>query len=265
MGNTTPTREYLCALAEKAGLIAEEHFQVGVPAVWKEDETPITIADQQINDLVVGTIEADYPHIKVIGEEGCGGADESDWTILCDPIDGTIPYAVGAPISSVVLSLLHNDKPVSAAIHDPIYHGTWSAESGHGSFLNGKRVAVSTQKTLTRSNVCMVWWKGCPYNMHAVAGGLMEACVKTCNPMSIAYFGGLVASGDIEATVFPGSNAWETAAMQVLVEEAGGRVTDIHGNPMRYRWENGYLVMDGHVISNDHVHDEIIEIISSHQ
>ena len=86
----------------------------------------------------------------------------------------------------------------------------------------------------------------------------MDAGAKWMNFASVAVFGGLIASGQIEASIFPGQKAWETGAMQVIVEEAGGKVTDIYGKPMRYG-PNGEI--EGHIVSNGWIHDELVEIV----
>jgi fructose-1,6-bisphosphatase/inositol monophosphatase family enzyme len=79
-------------------------------------------------------------------------------------------------------------------------------------------------------------------------------------PYSIAYLGALVSSGKLEGTIFPSSKGWETAAIQLLVEEAGGKVTDIYGNAMQYGPEGQ---INGHIVSNGSVHDELLKIVQS--
>src|SRR5262249_8391062 len=108
------------------------------------------------------------------------------------------------------------------------------------------------------SHIWTDWWKGSHYNLHIVCEKLMDAGVKWISHGSVAYFGGLVASGQVEATIFPGQKGWETAAMQLLVEEAGGKVTDIHGYEMRYGTDGE---IEGHIISNGMLHSELVRIV----
>ncbi len=108
----------------------------------------------------------------------------------------------------------------------------------------------------------MVWWKGSSFSLHAVCAKLMDAVAIWGNPLTIAYYGGLLASGEQDATIFPGRKGWETAAMQLIAEEAGGRATDIHGNSLHYGPKGE---IEGHIISNGLIHDELIRIVGSCQ
>lgn len=228
----------------------------------KSDNTPVTEADMAINQLVIDSICRDYPQVRVIGEEGEYDPGKAEFTLLCDPIDGTIPFCRGIPISAFVAAVIQGNQPLTAVIYDPFMDRLWNAERGQGGFLNDRRVTLSDHNTLKGANICMVWWQEASYNLHAACHRLMHAGGRWMNPASIAYFGGLVASGELEATIFPGNNGWETAAMQLIVEEAGGRATDIHGQPLKYgpRGE-----IEGHIISNGHFHDELVKLVRSCQ
>jgi fructose-1,6-bisphosphatase/inositol monophosphatase family enzyme len=230
--------------------------------IVKGDNTPLTKSDTDINRLVIQSIERDYPHVRVIGEEENYEPADAEYTVLCDPVDGTIPFSRGVPISAFVISVIREHQPLAAVIYDPFQGRMWHAMKGCGTYLNDRMVRVSEHRSLKRSNVCMVWWKGSPYNLHGACEKLMEAGTIWTNPCVIAYHGGLLASGEYDATIFPGQKGWETAAMQLLAEEAGGRSTDIHGNPNKY----GPLgEIEGHIISNGLLHDELVGIIASCQ
>lgn len=277
--NKCPDSGYFAKLARQAGEITRQNFCLGMEREWKEDETPLTATDTAINDLVLNELGRDFPHVRVIGEEGSDNLTEAEYTVYCDPVDGTIPFCLGVPISSFCISVVRENTPLSAVIYDPFSERLWSADKGCGCHLEvgkGKidegaigsalrplwfphlQCSVSKHSTIHKANICMVWWQGSPYNLHDVCPLIMSRGGKWMNPASIAYFGGLVASGQFEATIFPGTKAWETAAMQIIVEESGGKVTDIHGNPMRYAM-NGEI--KGHIISNGLIHDQLVELV----
>ncbi len=243
-----------------------DKFQLGMAREFKEDDTPLTQADTAINQLVIDSLRRDFPHICVIGEEGCGDIREAEYTIYCDPVDGTIPFSLGMPISAFCISVVWNGCAISGLIHDPFQKRTWHAETGRGAFIRRSygdtAVKVSQRSSLKSSNVCLLWWRNAPYNLHTFSQKLMDVGGKWMNPLSIAYFGGLVASGEFDATVFPGQKPWETSAMQVIVEEAGGTATDIHGFPLRYKGED---VVEGHIISNGLIHSDLVELIADCQ
>ncbi len=261
--NHYPKVAYLSNLAMQAGKITLQNFELGMQREWKSDETPLTATDTAINEMVLESLRCDFPHIHVIGEEGNYNVDGAEYKILLDPVDGTIPFSIGVPVSTFVISVVKENTPLVAVIYDPFNKRMWCAERGEGTWLiNSGRVHVSKHSTVHRANICLSWWKTANYNLHTVCQKLIERGATWMNPMSMAYFGGIIASGSSEGTIFPGQIGFETAAMQLIVEEAGGKVTDIYGNPMQYG-PNGEI--QGHIISNGLIHDELVEIVQSCQ
>lgn len=271
MSNSLPDVVYLHGLANKVGRIIRKYFLLENEREWKagdgpqfgSNETAMTVADKEVNQMVLEAIVRDFPQVNAIGEEGSHEVLGAEYTVTWDPIDGTHAFMVGSAVASFCITLLRGNTPLVAVIHDPLCFTprTWQAERGNGAWLNGRRIKVSKHACWERSQVCMVWWGGCRYNMHQVAEKLMNQGVTVQNPVSLAYFGGLVASGQLEATLFPGRNMWEAAAMQCVVEEAGGRVTNIHGQPIRY--DTGDI--EGCIVSNGVLHDELVRMVQECQ
>lgn len=257
-----PSRLMLIGLAYRAGDIMLRNFQLGMTRELKNDRTPVTESDTAINSLVIKILRRKFPAVDIVGEEESFRISNAEYQVLCDPVDGTIPFCRGIPISAFCISVMHQGTPIIGVIHDPFMGRTWSAERDKGAFLNENPAIVSKCPNIYESHVGMVWWKGSPYHLHDVCGRFLEIGNEWSNSMSIAYFGGLVASGEIDATVFPGRSGWETAAMQVVVEEAGGIVTDIYGQPMVYG-PNGEI--EGHIVSNGYVHEELVSLVQSCQ
>ena len=234
-------------------------FASGMKREWKEDGTPLTESDTTINRLVIAQLERDYPHITVIGEEESRIVEGSEYLVLVDPIDGTIPFCQGIPVSTFCISVLKNGVPIIAVIHDPYCNRMWFAEKGFGAMLNGEPIRVSERATLAQSTLSIVWWEGSIGNLDKACHELVDRKVKWLNLCSVAITGGLIASGDLAASIFPGQKAWETATMQLLVEEAGGVATDLNGNKLVYGKD---LKIHGHVMSNGHIHDDLLSIVA---
>ncbi len=228
----------------------------------KRDGTPVTPTDQAINRLVIRWFHDHYPHIHVISEEGSRPVNGSKYLVFCDPNDGTIPFCRGVPVSTFCLSIVKEGLPLVGLIYDPLSGRMWHATQGQGSFCNNKRIRVSSCRTMSRACVSMVWWRNSSYDLPRVCQRILNHGSQFLNLCAIAYSGGLLASGNLEATIFPGSHPWEAAAMHILVQEAGGMVTDIHGNDIRYT-PTGRI--NGHIMSNGLIHNKLLTIVNERQ
>lgn len=145
--------DYLeCAieLARHAGKIMHNHFNSGIAPESKQDETIVTIADKKINDLVLETLSKQFPDHGILAEEG-SKVDGEDYIWICDPIDGTIPYLHGVPVSTFMLALTHKGKSVLGVIYDPFQKRLFTAEKDQGAFLNGKTIQVSDQRDIDKA------------------------------------------------------------------------------------------------------------------
>ncbi len=254
-----PDANFLSFLAHDAGAIILEHFNLERNWTLKDDSTPLTEADLKINELVLNRMRGSYPHINFLGEEGNREVADAEYTALCDPIDGTADFAAGIPVSAFCLTIVKVDEPVASVIYDPFLKRMWMARRGEGAFLNGKPVHVSAHREVKDSNVMLVKWHNCGFDLVWVEGKLMEQGAKVQNITSLAYFGGLIASGTVEASIFPGRGVLETAAMQVIVEEAGGQVTDLEGDRIRYQ-SSGYKLRAGALVSNGVLHEKLLRL-----
>lgn len=252
---------YLGLLAIEAGEIITKNFRK-VDRRLKDDGTPVTIVDEAINKLVVDSISRDFPDVSIISEEGNREVSGAELRVFCDPLDGTFPFCLGLPISTFCISVLKENTPLMGLIYDPFCNRVWSAARRKGAFLHGNKIRVSQRDQIDGSQLCLIWWKRSQYNAGKVNDKLLDAGGISINPLSIAIFGGLIGQGLADGSIFPGNKGWETAAMQVIVEEAGGKVTDIHGNKMVYGSKGE---IEGHIVSNGFLHDQLVEIVASCQ
>lgn len=253
--------DFLTFLATQAGKTIVKGFSRNSKAKseWKEDETPVTDADITVNEMVLKAFKDHYPSVSVIAEEGSHIVEGSDWLVYCDPIDGTFPYATGMSISTFIISTLYKGVPMMAVIYDPFNDRMYTAEKGKGAFLNNEPLKVSEQAVLdSKAHIHLIWWKR-SLDFTPLCRKLVEKGATWMNFCTIGIVGGLIATGQFEASIFPGTKLWETAAMALIVEEAGGKCTDLQGNPINYL-DNGN--MKGHVISNGLIHDELLRLIN---
>jgi myo-inositol-1(or 4)-monophosphatase len=217
------------ALAHEAGQLAllrfrDRHFKIG----FKGPQDYLTEVDQEVERLVAARLHALFPHDGFIGEEGEGrGAHEGAPTWVVDPIDGTANFARGAPHFCVSIALTDGAKALAGAIYDPAVDELFTARTGGGAFLNGAPMQVTTTTALRTAAIEVGW------NLRAspnVFLGIMKRIAESgaapmrcgSGALALAY----VAAGRSDGFLEPVINAWDCLAGNVIVEEAGGYVSD---------------------------------------
>lgn len=252
-------QEYLSLareLAHDAGSTMKQYFKVGVESELKSDNTPVTEADKKINDMVISKISAKFPGHSIIGEEASSLKGSSNYSWVCDPIDGTIPFTYGVPTNMFSLALVKAGEPILGVLYDPYMDRLYEAVKGRGSTLNGKKLQVSKDSTLSGKRIGL---SGPPTKMVDMAGfhaATVNKHIRNIYLASTVYESSLVASGQISACVFPGVTAHDLAAVKIVVEEAGGLVTDLNGQQQRYD-----QTINGGIVSNGLVHQELLELL----
>ncbi len=243
-------------LAKQAGEIMLKYFDADQKIEIKSDDTPVTIADKTNNQMVIDEIKKHFPEDGVYGEEDSFGKDrERLW--VCDPIDGTVPYTMRLPVSVFSLALVIDGKPVLGVVYDPYLNELYEAVVGHGAFCNSKKITVNSNQLSPNSLVNIDWWSRAEYDVAAKMHDLSrETGCYILSPGSAIKGGLLVADGRFEASVFSGTKGKnvDMAAVKVIVEEAGGRVTNLFGEDQRYDQD-----IKGAIISNGVAHDDFVE------
>lgn len=234
------------------------NFTLGMTKQWKANDTPLTATDLAVNQLVIDAVKNEYPHHRVLAEEGDGGVTDSPNVWVCDPVDGTIPFSHGIPCCVFSLALVQDGTSILGVIYDPFMDRLYTAEIGQGAFMNGKPLRVSPHANLHNAAVGLGFWYRLPWQFFNLAQALDTQGAMLLNVGSIAYMGSLVSSGEFAATIFQGQQPHDTAALKVIVEEAGGKVTDLFGREQRY---DGTI--KGHIVSNGIVHGKLVELIQT--
>jgi myo-inositol-1(or 4)-monophosphatase len=226
------------AFARAGGDVLMRGFGRGVAAAQKSDlSNVVTEADLASERCIVQTIRERHPTHSIIAEEtGCDLRD-SDFTWVVDPLDGTSNFAAGIPWFGVLIALLRAGEPVVGALHLPVTGDLYCAERGGGAHCNGHRISVTTEPQL--SNVLWAW------GMDAAASdtaALQDSAllarvlqrvrnVRATNSLVDAAY---VADGRLGGMVNRSTRVWDIAAPSLIVQEAGGRYTDVAGAALRF-------------------------------
>ena len=239
-------------IARLAGDIMKQYFDGSQQVESKNDGSPVTIADKLINQLVIEKLSKIFPEDGVIGEEASTSKHGMGRKWICDPIDGTKAYTWGVPTATFSLGLVNDGRPAVGVVYDPFLDRIYTAIRNEGSYCNGKVLRVSTDG-LTNGTV-------------AVASDVKEITrlpyiLDIPKPVTFSgpiYKSVLIAKGRFVGFVEAGPTDHDMAAVQLIVEEAGGKVTGLHGEELDYT-----KPFAGVVVSNGTVHDELLSIINA--
>jgi len=222
-------KEFVAHLAIEAGEILKS--RTGSAIVRAKDGTDIvTDADEASERFIREEILRRYPDHRVLGEEYGSNEAEAEWEWVIDPLDGTVNFARGNSYFSVSIALAHQGKAQIGAVYRPFTGELFLAERGGGATLNGHPVHVSTIPRVEESIVILDWSRQQTRqdNLARMERILLASHKIRCHG-SAALDLCSIAAGQLEAFVHPRLMPWDFAAGQLIVEEAGGRVTTLEG------------------------------------
>lgn len=219
----------------------------------------VTEADHAAEKAIIAVIKSAYPEHHILSEEAGDLAMDSEYKWIIDPIDGTVNFAHGIPLNCVSIGIEKDGEIVMAAVYNPHLDEFYFAEKGKGATLNDQPIHVSTQDKAI--NACLV--TGFPYTYINTANGpleIFERFVRKGVPVrrlgSAAIDLCWVAAGRFDGFYEHKLEAWDSAAGYLIVEEAGGKVTDHAGNKFSV-YQHKLLATNGHI------HDEMVDIINN--
>jgi len=253
-------------IAREAGARLREFFSQGVETEYKGDVDVVTIADRTVEKLIRTRLSEVFPEHGVYGEEGTRERLEGQFRWYVDPLDGTTNFAHGFPQFCVSMGLEQRPSSLKAeedgtlvagVIYDPLRDELFSAEKGKGAFLNGKPIRTSPISKLAEALLAT----GFPSRKRHASPNIhfyQEFTLRSHGvrragsaALDLAY----VAAGRLEGFWEFNLNPWDTAAGILLVEEAGGRVTDFEGR--RYRIDSREILA-----SNGSIHQELLALFA---
>jgi histidinol-phosphatase len=220
----------------------------------KPDRTPVTDADTAVEDTVREILAELRPDDAILGEER-GGSVGDGRTWVLDPIDGTKNFLRGNPVWGTLIALVDGGVPVVGVVSSPAMPRRWFASAGGGAWLGERRLRVSGVASLSDAYLSTTDLRSwVEYHSRDAYISLVDACWES------RAFGDfwqyvLVAEGAVDVAVDPVANPWDLAAVQVIVTEAGGRLTDLDGRP-------GFAHGNG-LASNGLLHDAALAILQA--
>jgi myo-inositol-1(or 4)-monophosphatase len=246
----------LLKATKAAGLLIKEYAEKGFSINQKDGlNNPVTEADLASEDLIISIIRAEFPDHYILTEEAGNLPTDSNYKWIIDPIDGTVNFAHLIPLCCVSIGVEKDGEVIMGAIYNPFIDEFYFAEKGKGAFCNDKPINVSSQKSVSLS--CLV--SGFPYTYVDEPNGALEVFARFVRAgVSVRRLGSAamdlcwVACGRFDGYFEQSLKPWDSAAGFLLVNEAGGKVTNFEGDP--------YSPYDKKIIAtNGTIHDELFE------
>lgn len=250
-------RELVLKTVQQAGEILMRYFKSDrrlalMRGAVKEVSTRY---DKMVDEFIFKALSKEYPSYNFLTEERGLVDRASTRTWVIDSLDGTVNFAYGNPLFTICVALLEKGKPIASAIHAPALGELYWAERGKGAFLDKHRIGVTEIDDLGKSYVYVC--EGGERNRERVKQIISRMYARVVDLRKLGSAGleaAWVAAGRAEGYVTTQLEAWDVAAGVLLVEEAGGRVTDFRGKP--WRPERSDLVF-----SNGRIHTQLLKLV----
>ncbi len=244
---------------DAADAMAMAHFRRDLDLERKPDRSFVTVADQGIERAIRGRIAARYPGHGLVGEEYGTEAGDSATRWYIDPIDGTHNFIRGIPLFGTLLAVEHDGEMQVGVISAPALRERWFATRGGGAWNRGldgeRRIRVSRVSALQDAQ--LIFTSGRDNMASGYMPGFDALIADSWRDRGFGDFWGyaLVAEGAGEAMIETGMHPWDLAAPQIIIEEAGGRVTDVNGDRR--------IDAPSFVGSNGLLHDELLRRLAA--
>ena len=238
-----------------AGRILMDNFGSVSKVSKKSDGSLVTNVDIEVDRGIVSLIRDKFPEHSILTEETPEINGKSEYRWIIDPLDGTHNYFHGIDIFGVSICITHLDDPVIGIIYLPATGKLYCCEKGSGAYLNGKKIQVSGRKL---EDACISHNSSFRRDSKRMLEGFGRLVDSVFN---IRMFGACVrglssvAEGKVDADIQYNVKPWDLYGGALIVEEAGGKVTDFSGRP----W---YLSSGPYISSNGLIHDEIQKLLS---
>jgi myo-inositol-1(or 4)-monophosphatase len=229
--------ETAAEIAREAGAIVTSYGERKIGFDLKGEHDLVTEADRASERLIVERLRSHFPTHSIVAEEGGGNEGPSEYRWYVDPLDGTTNFAHGFPAYNVTMALERSGELIAGVIFDPLRNEMFTAEHGSGAYLNQHPIHVSKAPRIDASLVAT----GFPsrkrhlnvnvhfyYQLAMLSHGVRRAGSAA---LDLAY----VACGRLDAFWEFGLNPWDIAAGVLMIREAGGICSDMHGGPLKMR------------------------------
>jgi myo-inositol-1(or 4)-monophosphatase len=219
----------------------------------------VTEADHAAEKAIMDVIKSAFPDHYILSEEAGDLKQDSNYKWIIDPIDGTVNFAHGIPLNCVSIAIEHHGEIIMGAVYNPHMNEFYFAEKGKGATLNDKPIRVSEETKVIKA--CLV--TGFPYTYINMENGPLQIFQRfVTKGVPVRRLGSAaidlcwVAAGRFDGFYEHKLEAWDSAAGYLIVEEAGGKVTDHEGNKFSV-YQHKVLATNGKI------HDEMVEVINN--
>ncbi|HEV2403503.1 MAG TPA: inositol monophosphatase family protein [Candidatus Saccharimonadales bacterium] len=214
-----------------------KYYQSNLDVSTKPDNTPVTIVDQRAEEIIKDTIHAAFPDHTFYGEEGekVDLKNHKGFTWIIDPIDGTKSYIRGIPLFGTLLALLHDGELIVGVSNAPAWGELLYAAKGEGAFFGGKPLKVSEIQDMSEaylSNGRLKYFEDINKIPQLLKLGRQAKWARGMGDFWVYH---LVAQGKVDIMIEGSVKFWDIAAAKVIVEEAGGTMTQLDGQPINYQ------------------------------
>ena len=247
------------ALAKEAGRKILEFY--GTALTYIDSDNPLTIADREANKIITSKIREMFPNHYILTEEETDNKErlKGDFVWIIDPLDGTKEFINNIGEFTVNIALVFKGEPVLGIIYIPVTEEMYFAVKDKGAYLekhNITKLHVSNKKDLNEMNVV----KSRFHSNDKLESFLDGHGFSNVKIIGSSLKGALVASGKADVYFrFVPVNEWDICAMDIILREAGGILTDFEGNILRYNNRN--TLFKNFVASNNTVHDKLLSMI----
>lgn len=240
--------------AQAAGQLTLKYFDADVAVEWKQDNSPVTVADREAETLLRTALLGKFPNDGFLGEEHGDRPGTSGYRWIIDPIDGTRNFIRGIPIWANLVGLEYQGETIVGVLNVPALGQTYRALRGDGAYRGERRIRVTDRANLAEATAFYTSLKF--FERVGRTDDLVRLLLRTQTQRGFGDFYGfvLVAQGSGEFMVDHGVHIWDVAAIQPLIEEAGGRFTD---------WDGKVTIESTAVIaSNGKLHQQVVEALN---
>lgn len=233
-------KDTIIGLLQKSSSIARRYFgKVSYSIKQGDNNQVLTKADIEAGSFIVSGLKESFPDHNIIDEESGVMDNKSEYTWVIDPIDGTGNFAAGLPLYGIIIGLLHKDIPIAGGVALPSFDEIYYGEKGQGAFKNGLSINVSREENLSRSLVAYgidSHQEEPEFTKREMT--LLERLVNRIQNLRMSnsvYDAMMVASGKYGGYINQSMRIWDIVGTQIIIEEAGGVVTDIKGKAIDYK------------------------------
>jgi len=244
--------------AKQAGKVVMQYYEGDYHVEQKSRNNPVTTADFESDRVLKEALRTPFPDYGWLSEESRDNPERlaKKFVWVVDPIDGTKEFITGIPEFVISIGLVKGTRPVVGVLYNPVKGEMYAGSQGAGAFLDGRRLSVSKTQELRKATLLVSRTE--TRNGHVAK---FTDYIKAFKPTgSVAYKLGLAAAGngDVFVSVYS-KNEWDICAGDLLVHEAGGIMSDIYGNEIRYNQQDT-KIHDGIIAGNEAIAHQMLEL-----